>query len=47
MMANQGDVEDPYKCYEFIKNCLNSTLSDDELRLELSQFFDKLEDELN
>lgn len=47
-MANQGDLENPSKSYEFIRKCLNNTndISDREVMLTLCQFFNELEDEL-
>lgn len=48
LMANQGDLENPSKSYEFIRKCLNNynEVSDREVMLILSQFFNELEDEL-
>lgn len=45
-MSRQNDIEDPYKSFDFMKCCLQSSLSDEEIAFELSKLFDKMEDEL-
>jgi hypothetical protein len=46
LISRQDDLVDPYKSFEFMKSCVETTLSDDEFAYELSQFFDRLEDGL-